>query len=308
MPNNTELLINTLPDFSFKRTVLSHGWYQLLPLEFDRAKWTLVCVIDVSEKQSPVSVRISRVEEDDDNVDDNSLLVHIPQRNLSQQAQHKINGDVRHMFRLDDDLSPFYEAMATDEEFAWIAQKRAGRLLRSTTVYEDLVKTICTTNCSWAFTEKMVAGLVHNLGREAKDKRRAFPTPAAMADAPLDFYTNDVRAGYRAAYLKELAERVASGALDVEAWLTSELPTAELKREMKQVKGVGDYAAENLLKLVGRYDVLALDSWVRATFKRTRNNNRTATDKKIARFYSRFDTWRGLALWCDITRDWLKDE
>lgn len=304
--------ITTPPDFSFRRTVLSHGWYQLLPLEFDRAKWTLVCVIDVGEKQSPVSIRISSAEDEDADaaadVDDNSLLVHTPQRSLSQRALHKITGDVRHIFRLDDDLTSFYEAMAADEDFAWIAQKRAGRLLRSATVYEDLVKTICTTNCSWAFTEKMVAGLVRNLGREAKDKRRAFPTPAAMADAPLEFYTNDVRAGYRASYLKELAERVASGAIDVEAWLTSELPTAELKREMKQIKGVGDYAAENLLKLVGRYDVLALDSWVRATFKRTRNNNRTATDKKIARYYSRFDTWRGLALWCDITRDWLKDE
>ncbi len=281
---------------------MSHGWYQLLPLELNRAEWTLACVIDVGEKQSPVSVRISSAKEDD-----NSLLVHTPQRSLSQRALHKITGDVRHIFRLDDDLTSFYEAMAADEDFAWIAQKRAGRLLRSATVYEDLVKTICTTNCSWAFTEKMVAGLVRNLGREAKDKRRAFPTPAAMADAPLEFYTNDVRAGYRASYLKELAERVASGAIDVEAWLTSELPTAELKREMKQIKGVGDYAAENLLKLVGRYDVLALDSWVRATFKRTRNNNRTATDKKIARYYSRFDTWRGLALWCDITRDWLEE-
>jgi len=303
LPNNTELLINTPPDFSFKRTVLSHGWYQLLPLELDQGKWTLVCVIDMGENQSPVSVRVSGAEDND-----NSLLVHIPQRSLSQRALNKITSDVRHIFRLDDDLTLFYEAMAADEEFAWISQKRAGRLLRSPTVYEDLVKTICTTNCSWAFTEKMVAGLVRHLGREAKDKRRTFPTPAAMADAPLDFYTNDVRAGYRAAYLKELAERVASGALDVEAWLTSELPTAELKREMKQVKGVGDYAAENLLKLVGRYDVLALDSWVRATFKRTRNNNRTAADKKIAHYYSRFDTWRGLALWCDITRDWLKDE
>ena len=77
---------------------------------------------------------------------------------------------------------------------------------------------------------------------------------------------------------------------------------------MKKVKGVGDYAAENLLKLVGRYDGLALDSWVRAKFTRTRNNNRTAADKKIERYYRSFKTWRGLALWCDMTRDWMEDE
>jgi N-glycosylase/DNA lyase len=151
----------------------------------------------------------------------------------------------------------------------------------------------------------MVTGLVEGLGREAADGRRTFPSPEAMAEAPADFYRDVVRAGYRAPYLKELAERVASGELDVESWLGSELETEDLKREMKRVKGVGDYAAENLLKLVGRYDVLALDSWVRAKFIRTRAGGRPCDDKRIARHYSRFKSWRGLALWCDMTRDWF---
>ena len=98
------------------------------------------------------------------------------------------------------------------------------------------------------------------------------------------------------------------GEIEVEGWLTSELPTAELKREMKRVKGAGDYAAENVLKLVGRYDGLALDSWVRGKFARMHNGARKASDKKIERYYSRFAEWRGLALWCDMTRDWLEDE
>ena len=51
-------------------------------------------------------------------------------------------------------------------------------MLRSPTVFEDLVKMICTTNCSWALTEKMVTGLVENLGRETNDGRRSFPHAA----------------------------------------------------------------------------------------------------------------------------------
>ena len=104
------------------------------------------------------------------------------------------------------------------------------------------------------------------------------------------------------------ADRVAAGELDVESWLTSELPTAELRRAMKRVKGVGDYAAENLLKLVGRYDVLALDSWVRATYARLHNRGRACDDQKIARHYARFGHWRGLALWCDMTKDWIEEK
>jgi len=170
------------------------------------------------------------------------------------------------------------------------------------------VKMICTTNCSWALTQKMVTGLVENLGRESSKGDRTFPTPEAMALMPLKFYVNEVRAGYRSEYLKLLADRVASGELDVEAWLTSPLSTAELMKELRGVKGVGPYAAENLLKLLGRYDGLALDSWTRAKFFSVRNNGRKTTDKKIARYYSRFKEWRGLALWCDMTRDWIEDK
>ena len=214
--------------------------------------------------------------------------------------------DVRHMLRLDDDMAGFYLLMAEESDFAWVASQGAGRMLRSPTVFEDLVKMICTTNCSWALTEKMVTGLVQNLGRESNDGRRTFPTPEAMALMPLKFYVNEVRAGYRSAYLKELADRVASGNLDVEQWLHSPLATADLIKEMRGVKGVGPYAAENLLRLLGRYDGLALDSWTRAKFFTVRNKGRKATDKKIARYYSRFNEWRGLVLWCDLTRDWLE--
>jgi 3-methyladenine DNA glycosylase/8-oxoguanine DNA glycosylase len=167
---------------------------------------------------------------------------------------------------------------------------------------------ICTTNCSWALTEKMVSGLVNELGRESSDGRKFFPNAEAMASKSEKFFRDKIRSGYRGPYLKELAQRVASGSLNVESWLTSELPLDELMKEMKSVKGVGNYAAENLLKLIGRYDGLALDSWTRAQFARARNSGRAASDKKISRFYARFTSWRGLVLWCDMTRHWLDPE
>lgn len=293
-----QISISTPRTFNFKRTTISHGWSDLLPFEFDQNSWDLTRVIDLGNTR-PATVKVTATKRE--------LRINTAAR-LGKSATEKIKADVRHMFRLDDDMSPFYHAMSAAEDFAWIAREGAGRMLRAPTVFEDLVKMICTTNCSWALTSKMVTGLVENLGRESKDGRRTFPTPEAMALMPLKFYTNEVRAGYRAAYLKELAERVASSELKLEEWLVSELPTPELIKTMKSVKGVGDYVAENLLKLVGRYDGLALDSWTRAKFARVRNNGRKASDKKIARFYARFNCWRGLALWCDMTRDWMDGE
>lgn len=291
-----ELRIPTPRTFSFKRTIISHGWYGLLPFALDDAKYELTRVIDLGSKP-PVTIVMS------------GRKSHVrinTSRSLGTTDAAKVTRDARHILRLDDDLQPFYLATGTDPEFAWIGTQGAGRMLRSPTVYEDLVKMICTTNCSWALTKKMVTGLVENLGRESDDGRRSFPTAEMMAAMPLEFFVDEVRAGYRAPYLKELAERVASGDLNVEQWLTSPLSTAELTKEIKGVKGVGPYAAESVLKLLGRYDGLALDSWTRARFFQIRNGGRKANDKKIARYYSRFNEWRGLALWCDLTRDWLE--
>jgi len=293
-----EIKLPTPPTFNFKRTVISHGWYGLLPFSLDSQKWELTRVIDLGPKP-PVTIVMSGRK---------SHVRIITSRTLPKTEAAKVLRDARHILRLDDDLQPFYLAIVADPEFSWIGTQGAGRLLRSPTVFEDLVKMICTTNCSWALTVKMVTGLVDKLGRESDDRagsRKSFPTAEAMAEMPLKFFVDEVRAGYRAPYLKELAGRVASGELNVEGWLTSPLSTPELIKELKGVKGVGDYAAENLLKLLGRYDGLALDSWTRARFYEIRNSGRKANDKKIARYYARFNEWRGLALWCDVTRDWL---
>jgi len=294
-----QISIPVPPTFNFKRTAMSHGWRTLLPFEFDEANWSITRVLAPrGDDGAPVTVRVT--------AQDAALSVDVARRKPGRRDIAAITRDVRHMFRLDDELSAFYGTVAADPDFRWIDAEGAGRLLRSPTVYEDLVKTICTTNCSWALTQKMVEGLVNNLGRPTpEDGRRTFPTPAAMAAAPESFYRDVMRAGYRANYFRELAGCVASGELDVESWMTSELPTPDLKREMKRVKGVGEYAADNLLKLLGRYDCLALDSWVRATYARLHNKGRTADDRKIARHYAHFREWRGLALWCDMTRDWI---
>lgn len=293
-----DITIKAPREFNFRRTVLSHGWCALLPFEFDQKNWTLVRVLDV-EQAEPVTVEISQKRGD---------LTIKASRRVAKQAAVGIERDVRHMFRLDDNLGEFYQALAAEPDFAWVAKEGAGRLLRSPTVFEDLVKMICTTNCSWALTQKMVSGLVNELGRTSADGRKSFPMAAAMAEKPERFFRDQIRSGYRAPYLAELARRVASGSLNVETWFTSDLPLNDLIKEMKSVKGVGNYAAENLMKLIGRYDGLALDSWTRAQFARLRNHGRVASDKKISRFYSRFDSWRGLALWCDMTRDWLNAE
>src|SRR5256885_8912131 len=173
-----EVTIKPRNAFNFHRTVRSHGWYGLLPFELDKSKWRLIRVLDRGQRK-PVTVEITSRK--------NSLKI-VTSRAVSDRAAQHIIRDVRHMFRLDDDLQFFYEVVSADTEFAWIAEQGAGRLLRSPTVYEDLVKMICTTNCSWALTDKMVTALVNELGTKSDDGRKSFPTAEVMAKEPFSFY------------------------------------------------------------------------------------------------------------------------
>jgi len=292
----TRVLEIHLPrDFSFRHTVASHGWYDLPPFEHKERSPELTYVFAPTKRDRAITATIRK--------ERGTLKIALSSK---PRDAERIARGVAHILRLDEKMSEFYATLENDDRLAWIVGANAGRLLRSPSVWEDLVKTICTTNCSWALTKKMVGNLVEKLGEPAADGRKSFPTPQAMAEQDADFFREEIRAGYRSPYFAELAATVASGELDPESWLHSELPTADLKKELKKVKGVGDYAAENLLKLIGRYDGLALDSWLRARFYKTHNDGRKCADKKIAKFYSKFGEWQGLAIWCDMTERWFK--
>ncbi len=286
-------LIGQPRGFSFKMTAQSHGWYDLPPFRFDDTTNLLEYVF--LEDHSGKAVK-GVIEEEGKFV---RITLESAVANNSQ-----IEAQVRHILRFDDPMEGFYKAVAGHERFAWAAKNGAGRMLRSPTVFEDLIKTMCTTNCSWGLTRNMVTNIVRELGTTSKSGATAFPGANEMAGQDEGFYRNVVKAGYRSPYFVELAESVASGKLDPEAWLVSELPTSELKKEIKSVKGIGDYAAENLLKLLGRYDGLALDSWLRAQFYKKFNRGKACPDKKIEKAYAQFSEWKGLAIWCDMTEDW----
>ena len=286
------------PDnFNFKNTVYSHGWSELAPFVLDEEIWELSYVFDRNDGRKPIPAVISETTK--------KLRIEIPGRKVIKKVSDGILGDVKHILRFDEDLSEFYKVANTEKEFRWMSKKGTGRLIRSPNVFEDLVKTICTTNCSWALTKNMVNNLVGLLGEKSSNGVRAFPSPEAMASKNEKFYREKIRAGYRSPYFVELANAVAKGDLNPEEWLNSELLTADIKKEMKSVKGVGDYAAENLLKLIGRYDGLALDSWLRSEFYKRHNDGKKCPDKNIERFYKKFGEWKGMAMWFDMSRRWL---
>ena len=184
-------------------------------------------------------------------------------------------------------------------------------MLRSPTVFEDVVKTICTTNCAWSATRRMVGALVSELGEgDPATGRRAFPTPEAMAEADESFYKEVVRAGYRGAYLRALAASVASGETELEQLAASaspELPDDEVAARLLALPGVGPYAAAHVMMLLGRYSRLILDSWTRPTYAKLTNARKPPSDRTIERRFRRYGRYAGLAFWLFLTRDWVEE-
>src|SRR3954453_22043228 len=271
------------------RTLLSHGVADLPPNAVARDGSALDTVLLVDNRAWPVRV-----------VDDGPGFARI-----EAAAEAPVERVVRHMLRLDEDLSAFYLVAAADPTLAWAAAG-AGRMVRSPTVFEDLVKTICTTNCTWSATERMVGALVSVLGTPARDApdRRAFPTAEAMAEAGDDFYSGVAKAGYRGPYLRTIAADVAEGRLDLEALNDPALPDESVVEQLLALPGVGPYACAHLMMLLGRYRRLILDSWTRPTYRRLAGRPRV-TDVGIEKTFRRYREYAGLAFWLTLTRDWV---
>ncbi len=141
---------------------------------------------------------------------------------------------------------------------------RTGALLRCPTVFEDVVKTICTINAHWRNTKRMVENLCRMFGEACPGDGEpfTFPGPERLAGASVRDL-QDAKLGFRARYVSEFARRVLGGDLDLDAW-RQEQDTAALRATVLGVKGIGSYAANHLLMLLGHYDQVPCDSEVRA--------------------------------------------
>lgn len=213
---------------------------------------------------------------------------------------------VLRILNVGENLAAFYEVASHDADLSWAAAG-AGRMLRSATVFEEVVKTICTTNCAWSATVRMTTALVEHLGEpSAGDHGRAFPTPEAMANADGAFYRDVARAGYRGAYMRAIAAAVADGELDLEQLFDPERDDAEVADRLLALPGVGPYAAAHVMMLLGRYASLVLDSWTRPKYASLVGRKKVA-DSTIVRRFRRYGRYAGLAFWLFLTRDWVPD-
>jgi 3-methyladenine DNA glycosylase/8-oxoguanine DNA glycosylase len=280
----------------FRATLRSHGLAWLPPNAVDEDGRAFETTLALGETQA----RTVRIVE----APPGALSVGVGGPPLEPAARAALHAAVRTIFSLDDDLRAFYAAIAADAELGF-ARAGFGRMLRSPTAFEEIVRTICTTNCAWSATQRMIEALVTHLGTRAAGssnddwRGRAFPTPLQIASAGEGFFRDVARAGYRGGYLRALATSVAEGRIDLEALRAAprnELPDTELEKRLRALPGVGPYAAAHVMLLFGRRSRLVLDSWTRPTYARL-IGKKTVADRTIERRFRAYRDEAGLAFW-----------
>jgi 3-methyladenine DNA glycosylase/8-oxoguanine DNA glycosylase len=267
---------------SFVRALHSHGLLALPPGRIDKRTPAYELTVRIGDRVR--ALRFTRVR--------NALRIDLGGKSTATERRVAKN-IARRIFRLDHDLSPFYAMIASDARLSWALG--AGRLISSPTVFEDVIKTICTTNCSWSATTRMVSALVEKGGG-------AFPSPAELARTPERWFAEVARMGYRGPYVLAIARDVAAGRIDLERMLPGFATEDDVEAKLLELPGIGPYAAAHVMQLLGFHRRLVLDSWTRPKYLRLAKRKRAA-DGTIVRDFARYGAYAGLAFWLYLTRD-----
>ena len=271
------------PHFSFLSTVESHGWYLLAPFIWSRDQRIL---------QRPEAVGSDVLD----------LTIRCTSRKVVVEGGSgaEIEARVRRMLQLDVDTSEFIVRARDSDAHRWVVTARFGRLLCGTTLFEDIVKIIATTNTTWSQTVKMVANLTEECGRPSPSGRKAFPTPADILRRSERELQERCRLGYRAKSIRALAAGVDGGTIDLATISSPQQTTEQLYKSYQTLPGVGPYGAAHLLAMDGRHDFIAVDTEFRRFVRTTYHKGRAVAEKTLLRRYEKWGRWKYLAYWSEL--------
>jgi len=275
--------------FSLDRIIHSHGWIQLAPFDYeigaDHFSYTIRLtsgeVHTFTIKESISGIEITLIDE------------------LSPTSKTELIKKITWMLALNIDLSDFYKLASQEPKLAHIPKNAAGKILRSPTLFEDTVKTILTTNTSWAGTIRMVKALVYHYGESnpSNPELRAFPTPAALVSLSEQDLRTNARLGYRAPYVLGLARSVESDEMDLESFKSQAFKSEDIYNYLIKIKGIGAYAAASLSILLGDYDHLPIDSWALKMVSEEWYEGKPIGKKEVEAAFEKWGQWKGLVYW-----------
>ena len=261
--------------FNFPSTVVSHGWYLLAPFRWSRDEQ----VLRRPEVLGGRAVDLAISHEGD------ALVVR------GAPMTDELRAKLTRMFQLHLDLGDFVAMARSSPSHAWVESAGFGRLLCGSTLFEDAVKIILTTNTMWRQTMRMCELLVEKCGRRTPSGLAAFPEPEDVLHFSAAELQQDCRLGYRAKSIHALASSPPQ---------PGEGTTEELFRHYQKLPGIGPYGAAHLLAMDGRHDFIAVDTEFRRFVRDRYHGGRAVSERTMLRHYNKWGRWKYLAYWSEL--------
>jgi 3-methyladenine DNA glycosylase/8-oxoguanine DNA glycosylase len=243
-------------DYDLARDVCSYGYFLLAPNHWDHESRVLWRVFALAN--GPVLAEIAQPK------GAGGKLRVRTSRSLLREGKDELVGQVTRMLRLDESAEMLAEFHRLDPRFK---KSGRGRLFRSPTLFEDVIKTVTSCNVQWPGTITMNQRLCEVVGAKVRlggVTAHAFPSAKQLAKVSAGTLRGRCRVGYRDKRIVELARlfstHVKRGGIDQAMLQDPATPDDVLFRTLVDLPGIGPYAAANIMQLLGRYGRLPLDT------------------------------------------------
>ncbi len=293
------------PGFSLKATVLSHGWHECAPMSWSEGGRCF----QVIERDNSSAIRVAVTESAGGKRRGNRLALSIEGRDLPEAAAAEVVGRIRLTLGLHEDLSEFYALCDEHPSLGVIPRIGGGRLIRSASMAENIIKALCATNVNWTQAVKMI-NRIAQLGPHVPHFRslNAWPTPAEILRAGERYLDEICRLGYRTESVLKFCRDVDEGRFDPEKLFAHaadpSVSSDDLLAELRSIRGIGPSSAHSLLSFLGRHDRLSIDSATVAHVSEVHFKGSKARPKQIERIYAPYGRWKNLVYWCENWLTW----
>lgn len=256
MPSRLALAVPD--DYVLARDCCSYGYFLLHPNHWDPRARVFSRVLRLEGGPAPIRI----AQETDDGVRPWRELRGRPlavssDRTLSRPERAQAAAQITRMLRLDEGAARIADFHRHDSRWKRLGR---GRLFRSPTMFEDVIKTVTSCNVQWPSTVTMNRRLCEVVGESG-----AFPHAGRIARTRTQTLRARCRTGYRDARIVELGRLFAPrGRRAPEcdpAWFEDPAtPDEAVRAALLDLPGIGPYAASNIMQLLGRYAHLPLDT------------------------------------------------
>lgn len=286
-----------LSPYSFELTVhkpLGYHWINPSEVYYDGTIWTAMELTS----GKPVGLRLKNVG-----------TIGSPRISGTIFSDEKLGGDegrvllrdVARCLELDMDISGFYSMAEYDPIIERVKADLYGmRCGQHQRLFHSIVRAVTMQWASLERTKQMFRLLFSNYGRRISfDGHEIFAwfSPRQIAQASLQDLQEKCKLGFRAKYLKAIADLINKEDFPFLERL-KEMPFKDAKKELMQLKGIGEYSAEIALPHTERFPI---DVWSVKVFWSLFFPNRDipplkiAIEKVRAHAEKRWKNWRGYA-------------